>query len=202
MHPSKEHIITVASLLFLQKSYKEVTMQEIVKNTGLSKGAFYHYFKSKEQLFLEVLDFFFSTVFVHDYDAYSKDSFYQFYHDYARATKKIGKKYLEKFRDSGNDVFNINYFSMVIEGTRLFPGFRENMVRGFQHELETWKGVIRKARKNKEIKTEMTDEEIAKTFIGLGDGISMHMLMRGASIQEITGEFITLWDKLYDEIKA
>ena len=54
MNESKEHIITVASKLFLQKNFKEVTMKEIVDKTGLSKGAFYHYFESKEQLFLEV----------------------------------------------------------------------------------------------------------------------------------------------------
>ena len=52
---SKEHILITAFSLFLQKSFKEVTMKEIVKETGLSKGAFYHYFESKEQLFLELL---------------------------------------------------------------------------------------------------------------------------------------------------
>ena len=71
MNDSKEHIITVASRLFLQKSYKEVTMKDIVDATGLSKGAFYYYFSSKEQLFFEVLDFFFTGVMSHDYNSYS-----------------------------------------------------------------------------------------------------------------------------------
>ena len=65
MNQTKEHIITVACELFLQKSFKEVTMKEIVKQTGLSKGAFYHYFESKEQLFQEVLDFFLNNVMVY-----------------------------------------------------------------------------------------------------------------------------------------
>ncbi|MGD8401904.1 MAG: TetR/AcrR family transcriptional regulator, partial [Bacillota bacterium] len=59
---SKKHIIDVSFGLFLQKSFKEVTMQEIVAKTGMSKGAFYHYFESKEQLFLEVINHFTSSI--------------------------------------------------------------------------------------------------------------------------------------------
>jgi len=55
MNEAKEHILRTSLLLFLQKSYKEVTMREIVEKTALSKGAFYHYFSSKEQLFKEIV---------------------------------------------------------------------------------------------------------------------------------------------------
>jgi TetR/AcrR family transcriptional repressor of nem operon len=36
-------------------------MNEIVKKSGLSKGAFYHYFKNKEELFRTTLDFYIKT---------------------------------------------------------------------------------------------------------------------------------------------
>ena len=62
MTKTKEYIMDVALKLFLQKNFKEVTMKEIVEKTGLSKGAFYHYFKSKEKFFLEVINNFFSSV--------------------------------------------------------------------------------------------------------------------------------------------
>jgi len=45
MNDTREHILKVAFNLFLLKSYKEVTMAELVEKTGMSKGAFYHYFK-------------------------------------------------------------------------------------------------------------------------------------------------------------
>lgn len=44
--------------MFLQKGYKNVSYQELVKKTGLSKGAIYHYFASKEELLLAVFDMF------------------------------------------------------------------------------------------------------------------------------------------------
>ena len=82
MKESKEHILKVAFYLFLQKGFKEVTMKEIVEKTGLSKGAFYHYFKSKEQLFFEVNDYFLTILAEVHYKQFSQSSLRQFYKDY------------------------------------------------------------------------------------------------------------------------
>lgn len=54
----KEHetrrteIIDTAEQLFLTKGYEKATINDILKQIGIAKGTFYHYFKSKE----EVLD--------------------------------------------------------------------------------------------------------------------------------------------------
>jgi TetR/AcrR family transcriptional regulator, transcriptional repressor for nem operon len=200
MSDSKEHIIKIASKLFLQKSFKEVTMKDIVTQTGLSKGAFYHYFESKEQLFLEVLDFFFTDVMTHAYTKYSKESLYKFYHDYANEINSN-----EYFALMGNEIdggFNVNYFMLAFDALKLFPEFRKKMIAGFDIELGIWSGVIKTARENGEIKSSMTDEEIAKTFIYLSDGIAMHMIMRGCKIEEMIKPVISHWDKLYEQIKA
>jgi len=203
MNESKEHIIIVASRLFLQKSFKEVTMREIVEKTGLSKGAFYHYFTSKEQLFLEVLDFFFTDIMAHAYERYSKESFYQFYQDYAYGVKSFSKTYLERFKGNESESeFNMNYFSLAFDALKLIPEFREKMIIGLQHEMDIWVGVIKNARANGEIKSTMTDEEIAQTFMYIGDGIAMHMIMRGGKMEETVAPFLSLWDKLYEQIKA
>ena len=47
---SKDKIIQVALILFSNKGYKETTMADLVAETGLSKGAVYHHFKSKEEI--------------------------------------------------------------------------------------------------------------------------------------------------------
>ncbi len=203
MNDSKEHIITVASRLFLQKSYKEVTMKDIVDATGLSKGAFYYYFSSKEQLFFEVLDFFFTGVMSHDYNSYSKESFYSFYHDYTNGMRNFGKKYLDKLRgEESENQFNINYFSLAFDALKLFPEFRGKMMEGQKTELIIWESVIKNARETGEIKSSMTDEEIAKIFIYLSDGIAMHLIFSGKSIETMIDPILELWDKFYEQIKA
>ena len=47
---SKKHIVDVAKLLFEQKGYDEVSVLDITQKVGISKGAFYLHFKTKEDL--------------------------------------------------------------------------------------------------------------------------------------------------------
>src|ERR1700693_3524864 len=58
---TRSNILKVALLLFLEKGYKDVSYQDLVKKTGLSKGAIYHYFSSKEELLVAVFDMFFEA---------------------------------------------------------------------------------------------------------------------------------------------
>ena len=81
MKDTKEHILETVFILFLQKSFKAVTMQEIVKQTGISKGAFYHYFTSKEQVFEEIVNQYFMRLVDMGFDQFSTDSLQAFYTD-------------------------------------------------------------------------------------------------------------------------
>lgn len=47
---SKLTIAQTAMALFLEKGYDATTMQEIVQNSGRSKGAIYHHFSSKQDI--------------------------------------------------------------------------------------------------------------------------------------------------------
>ncbi|MCL2546296.1 MAG: TetR/AcrR family transcriptional regulator [Oscillospiraceae bacterium] len=49
-------ILSVSEKLFLEKGYEKTTTQEIVNETGLSKGTIFHHFKSKEDILAAVLD--------------------------------------------------------------------------------------------------------------------------------------------------
>lgn len=53
---SKRHIALKAKELFDKKGYFLTSMEEIRINTGMSKGNIYYHFKSKEALFLYILE--------------------------------------------------------------------------------------------------------------------------------------------------
>jgi AcrR family transcriptional regulator len=46
----RAELIDVAQRLFLQKGYERTTINDVIEATGLSKGAFYHHFRAKEDL--------------------------------------------------------------------------------------------------------------------------------------------------------
>ncbi len=49
-------ILDTAEWLFIEKGYDRASLQEIIDATGLSKGAIYHHFASKEDIFYSVCD--------------------------------------------------------------------------------------------------------------------------------------------------
>ncbi|AMV10885.1 TetR family transcriptional regulator [Geobacillus thermoleovorans] len=50
----KERLREVAIELFERKGFKETSVQEIVEAIGATKGAFYYYYKSKEELLCDI----------------------------------------------------------------------------------------------------------------------------------------------------
>lgn len=51
-----EKILDAAERLFAEKGYTRTTLQDVIDATGLSKGAVYHHFKSKEEIAAKVGD--------------------------------------------------------------------------------------------------------------------------------------------------
>lgn len=56
MKSTKEKIIEKAEELFSQRGYDTTSVSDICEEVRISKGAFFHYFPTKESLFLEILD--------------------------------------------------------------------------------------------------------------------------------------------------
>ncbi len=59
----KDQIMNAAEGVFSQKGFNDARMDDIAEETGLSKGALYLYFKSKEDLVIAILDRMFKQVF-------------------------------------------------------------------------------------------------------------------------------------------
>ena len=152
---------------------------------------------------MEVLDYFFTNVIVHSYENYTRDSFQAFYRDYAQEIITLYNNYINDFKGEESDSeFSLNYFTLAFDALKLFPEFRQTMLASQHKELEIWTSVIKSAREKGEIKTNITDLEIAEIFIFLSDGMAMHMIMEGVKIDDMVAPFLNLWDKFYETIKA
>ena len=53
---ARRRIIETAGTVFIERGYYQSTMDDIASVMGVSKGAIYQYFKSKEQLFYSVIE--------------------------------------------------------------------------------------------------------------------------------------------------
>ena len=72
---SKNRIMDAALQVFVSKGYSDTRMDDIVEMSGLSKGAIYHHYKSKKDLFISLIEhwenFSFPNIFDKDLDKIS-----------------------------------------------------------------------------------------------------------------------------------
>src|SRR4051812_40619562 len=58
MNVRKKLVVNHAKKLFIEKGYRNTSIQEILEDSGISRGTFYNYFPSKSELFKAVYDSF------------------------------------------------------------------------------------------------------------------------------------------------
>lgn len=46
----KKELLAIAEKLFLEKGYEQTSIDDVLRESGISKGGFYHYFKSKDDI--------------------------------------------------------------------------------------------------------------------------------------------------------
>lgn len=54
--PSRSKLIESAGQLFIEKGYDATSVQDICEHAGVSKGAFYHHFESKQVVFMNLME--------------------------------------------------------------------------------------------------------------------------------------------------
>ena len=59
---TKESIVRTALELFLKNGYERTSLNQLAREVGITKPAIYHYFKSKDELFHEVVSMFFQEM--------------------------------------------------------------------------------------------------------------------------------------------
>lgn len=60
MNDRKQHVLKIAHQLFINKGFHNTSIQDILEYSGISKGTFYNYFSSKNELFKEI----FKSIFI------------------------------------------------------------------------------------------------------------------------------------------
>ena len=202
MKDTRTQILETALGLFLQSSYREVTMKDIVEKTGLSKGAVYHYFESKEQLFLEIAEEFIFSMHRETFRDLPENSLRDFYRTFLKNVEKnVGRMLRHPFPGSeSNDAkTGLNYYTMVIDAYKLFPEMREKVAEMDAAERGIWTRVISNAIKSGEIRTAMSADQLASIYMYTNDGIGIRILMEG-KVGEMGPQLSQLWDAFYDDL--
>jgi len=179
MKDTKEIILKTAYNLFLYNNYEAVTINTILKETGLAKGGLYHYFASKEELFIAVVDKF---MLENRADTSTEaDTFKEYIHSHIEVLrKKIAKLAIENTYPH-NDM-PMNYLSLVVAAYRYYPGYTEKGKSFFKSELGKIEEMLRRGVESGEIRKDIDIEVCATNFTCILAGIVNNMIRGGPMI--------------------
>ena len=149
-----EKTIILNSLkLFRQKSFHNTSMEDVATSCGILKGSLYHYFSSKEDLMIKVIDF------VHQY--FQNEIFIHAWNE-----KLSAKQKLKKFCSAAEDVFfdKISgklYGNIGIESALVIPEFNTSIRAFFQDFFNAIKHIY-KEKFNEKTANELAERSVAE----------------------------------------
>lgn len=196
---NKMHILATAFKLFFQKGYKEVTMSELVKESGLSKGAFYHYFNSKEELYNHSMEMFmdhYLNNFSLEYKQHLslRENLKTLYSEFSPITEQLNTSTQEAAETLSN-------YLIFLQGLMRKEEFRKKMEiynRNFTLEFSEW---IKSAQQRGEIRQELNPVLLAKHLTSLMKGIGILHAFVDQS-EPIATTFNNIIDQFFDLIEV
>ena len=169
MNDTKEYIIDQAYKLFLSHSYEAVTISDISKAVGLTKGALYHHFINKEEVFKGVIDKYLNLDII-DQDV-KYDTLLQFINGSIDNTKHIVANSL-----GANETFvPINHISLLIDALRHYPGFESDKELLISKQIEEIKSIMYVAVDTGEIRDDLDIEITALNFFSISLGLASNL---------------------------
>jgi AcrR family transcriptional regulator len=197
MRDTKDIILKTAYNMFLSNNYEAVTINSIMKATDLTKGAIYHYFGSKEDIFKAVVD---------RYMIENKDSISFEYHslkDFIQSSISFAKEKITTLViDSPNFSHEIplNHLSMIVAAYRYYPNFVRIGNVFMKEQKEKWVTILNKAMKSEEIRSNIDLDATVANFMVIGSGIVSNMMV-GGSVKYAINMFERQYWEMYNNIK-
>ena len=167
---SQELILFNAFKLFLENNYKEVTIADIEKVIGMSRGAIFYYYKNKNELFNAVID-------KYIIDKQSTDKLIE--ETEITSFKSFLEKYIQGIKNAMTvimqaEVKNILrcYFNLIYSAINHYPGFEENGSLIIHNENKSFQKFLKLGIKTGEIRSDIDIKQTALTFQSIFYGLS------------------------------
>jgi AcrR family transcriptional regulator len=191
---TKERIIEEAFKLFLNHNFEKVSVIDLEKAVGKTRGAIFYFFKNKEELFNEVIDNYIIKI-QNPFEKFNFDaniSLEQFIYQYINGINTTMSRMLSL------SVVNIykGYFSLYLQASRIYPNFAEIMTKNSVEETNLWEKVITRAVQTKEIK-EVDTRHYATIFRSCFLGLAFdRCLSYGLNAEELLAIYMDIYSRI------
>ncbi|MEW6552703.1 MAG: TetR/AcrR family transcriptional regulator [Actinomycetota bacterium] len=186
---TRQAIFDTAISLFAKRGYDKVTVDDICEKVGVTKGAFYNHFKSKDQIILEE----FKRMDEH-YVKVAEDIA-----GLESSTEKLRVFHHEAIKlmaDLGVTMMKVVYHSQIAPNMR-----KPYLTEGKRYLYKISSQLIREAQEHGEMRSDLVSEEIAVVLINCFRGQIYHWCLTNGSF-DLVGTCDRLFELLLSSLTA
>jgi AcrR family transcriptional regulator len=168
---TKQLILEAAIKVFVQKGYTNTTIDDLVRESGVSKGGIYWHFKAKEEIFIYLLNQW-------------MDDFYLYYQE----IRTNEDNYENKLRTLVNYSFHQSGKNMILLGTEFWlhnlkdPEISSRLKEIYGRYQEMFRSLLFEGMVRGEFEA-INIEDLTYSFMGLIEGVSSYQILMGQGYQ-------------------
>lgn len=173
----------ISFFLFLEKGFSDVSVNEILEGSNATKGGFYHYFKSKEELIKEVVRVFMYPFF----ELPIKKIRYLFQNTEKplSAKEKLQEYYnrihcvtvAEEILPLWGEVNISDFYYLVCEGSKKYEYLSAHRLKIYNEKIKIFEEILEQGKKEGVIEQKIDSHQWAITINASRDGIVFLNLM-------------------------
>lgn len=193
----KEHLYFAAFKLFLTQQYDAVSISDIEKESGMTRGAITYYARSKKGLFYDVVKHFIvDTQNIENKVTYADaTSLKDFIEAYVIGCQETMNRldYIDKSVQNASSA----YMSLILQICRFFPDLHDKYIENRNNEMALWIKIIQQAIDTHEIKNNISIMSTARNFMNIFYGQSyLDSLSMGLNTVELKIQMMNLYNLL------
>lgn len=165
MNDLKNDIVNKSFFQFLNKGYKACSLKDLEKATGLTKGAFYYYFRNKEEILKAGIDKYLSVISEMSESDFLKIGSLKEYISVVMEHKERSAATLLQMFDFF--IIEVAFFQLVLEVSAIFPEFRDRIDELSKNRLSRWEYMILKAKQQEEINVTLDTSVLARNLMSV-----------------------------------
>ncbi len=177
---TRQMLLQAAFMEIHRMGYQAASLQNILKNTGLTKGALYHHFPNKKSLGHAVLDEIIREILIAEWVTPLQDTTNPI-DALTKTIKDVGEKLTQEDVELGCPLNNL-----AQEMSPIDPVFREKISTIYTEWREAIEQVLEQGKTNNTVKKEVNSQQIAIVFTATLEGCmgmaknaqSMELLLR------------------------
>jgi TetR/AcrR family transcriptional repressor of nem operon len=188
---NRDYVIKVVSEMFLQRGFACTSMDDVVKQSGVSKSNIYYHFKSKDELTLAVLEHYISTL-QNLFREQSQVEDGQLLPRLERYIERLIQDLAER-----DCVGGCPLMSLMVEAGKTNEAVRVRLAQFFQQQKDQLTQLLEEGKRRGEVRSDLSASVLASLISSWVEG----MLML-ASIQKSASTLRGERDALLSMIKA